>query len=119
MAARLFCKTGDLTGSSFVIEAEALIGSSSDSEIRLEAEGIKGTHARIYLDQATGGYVVEELAGQGLLVDNMAVTGVFRLEQLHVITLGDGHDFVFQVMADSWAADQTKPTAPWWTEGEK
>jgi pSer/pThr/pTyr-binding forkhead associated (FHA) protein len=108
MAARLFCKTGDLTGSTFAIATEAQIGKSTTNDIRLSAEGVMDSHARIYLDESTGAYVVEALGGAAVRVDDMDVRTSFRLEQLNVITLGGRHDFVFQVMDSNW----TTPNGP-------
>ncbi|MFT5142244.1 MAG: hypothetical protein ACI80V_002845 [Rhodothermales bacterium] len=111
MAARLFCKTGDLTGSIFAIAAEAQIGKSAANDIRLSADGVMDTHARIYLDQSTGAYVVEALAGAAVRVDDMDVRTSFRLEQLNVITLGGRHDFVFQVMDPNWTSHPVQSEA--------
>lgn len=101
MRAKLFCKTGQLAGASFVIEREAAIGTTSGCTIQLYPKVISGRHARIYLENDS--FFIEELGSRnGTRVDGIPLTDCIKLDDLNVITLADTFDFIFQVQhADS------------------
>ena len=95
MSARFFCQTGEFAGSSFEIADEAVIGRDED-DVRLPAEVVSGTHARIYFDADRGGYFLEDLGSRnGTKLDGMPVTGPVKLGRLHVVTFADQIDFIY------------------------
>ena len=102
MPARLFCKTGELTGSAFFIDREATIGRLDENNIPLQASYISGHHARIFFDEAEGRYFLEDLnSSNGTRLDGSRISEPTRLERLHVITFARKADFIFQVMAET------------------
>jgi pSer/pThr/pTyr-binding forkhead associated (FHA) protein len=95
MPARFFCQTGEFAGSSFEIADEVLIGRNEDG-VRLSADVVSGTHARIYHDAERGGYFLEDLGSRnGTKLDGMPVTTPVRLGTLHVVTFADQIDFIY------------------------
>jgi pSer/pThr/pTyr-binding forkhead associated (FHA) protein len=99
MAARLFCRTGELAGAEFLIEREATIGTGPSNTIVLTPRTVSREHARIELDDRNQ-YVLHDLnSSNGTHMDNRRVHGKVPLAELHVITFAGTHDFVFQVLA--------------------
>ena len=95
MPARFFCQTGEFAGSSFEIADEVMIGRNED-DVRLPADVVSGTHARIYHDAERGGYFLEDLgSSNGTKLDGMPVTTPVRLGTLHVVTFADQIDFIY------------------------
>lgn len=95
MPARFFCQTGEFAGSSFEIADEVMIGRNED-DVRLPADVVSGTHARIYRDAERGGYFLEDLGSRnGTKLDGMPVTTPVRLGPLHVVTFADRIDFIY------------------------
>ncbi len=110
MPARLFCKTGELAGSSYTIGHEATIGRTSDNEITLHPTIISGRHARIYFDPAQQCYLLEDLeSSNGTALDGVAVREAVRLGPLHVITFAGQFDFFFQETPVGAVAQPTPP----------
>jgi pSer/pThr/pTyr-binding forkhead associated (FHA) protein len=99
MTAKLFCRTGELAGSQFVIDREATIGSGPENAIVLEPKTVSREHARITLDER-GRYLLHDLDSRnGTKIDNRPVRGVEPLGDLNVITFAEHHDFIFHVQA--------------------
>lgn len=108
MRARLFCKTGELAGVDHSIGAGATIGRSAENTLVLGASVISQTHARIFFDATLGGYILEDLQSKnGTQLDGISVHGRERLRDLHVVTLGEAHDFIFAVLPEP--ADASEP----------
>ena len=102
MSARLFCKTGQLAGSEYRIDREATIGTASGNTIQLAPPVISGRHARIFLDEKSGRYMLEDFgSSNGTKLDGIAVRGIVALEMLHVITLANEHDLIFRVLSSA------------------
>ena len=121
MRARFFCKTGELAGVDHPIGAEATIGRSAENTLVLGASIISQAHARIFFDAAASGYILEDLQSKnGTRLDGIRVHGRERLRDLHVITLGEEHDFIFVVLPepanatvdDGGAVEGQGPPAP-------
>jgi pSer/pThr/pTyr-binding forkhead associated (FHA) protein len=105
MAARFFCKTGELAGSAYLINREATIGRLDENQIALPSSYISGRHARIYFDDAEGHYFLEDLhSSNGTQLDGAPVTEPTRLDRLHIITLSSQVDFIFHGLG--------KPSSP-------
>ncbi len=99
MQARLFCRTGPLSGSSFSFAEEATIGKDPGNSLQLTAGVISGKHARIYFDQKRQTFFVEDLKSRnGTWVDGVRILHKERLDRLNVISFAGSFDFIFQVM---------------------
>ena len=109
MPAHFFCQTGEFAGSSFTIADEVMIGRNED-DVRLPAELVSGTHARIYFDKERGSYFLEDLGSRnGTKLDGMPVTDPVKLGALHVVTFADGIDFIFHEGGGAAATRQAPP----------
>ena len=108
MRAKFFCKTGLLAGAKYVIEREARIGKDANNQIVLDTKIVSGEHARIVFDDKEQGYFLEDLGSRnGTRLDGLRVTEREKLGDLHVITLAEKFDFIFQlVAADGQAAPE-------------
>ena len=107
MQARLFCKTGPLSGSTFAFQEEATIGKNPGNSVQITAAVISGKHARIYFDQQRMAFFVEDLKSRnGTWVDGVRVLQKERLERLSVISFAGSFDFIFQVVES--VAKETK-----------
>lgn len=96
MPAHLFCKTGEFAGVSFDIERETTIGRGPDGGMGIPSEVVSGQHARIYFDEAEGGYFLEDLQSRnGTRLDGVAVTDPVKLGPLHVVTIADRIDLIY------------------------
>lgn len=101
IAARLFCKTGQLAGAGREFREEATIGKLPGNSIPLDAAPISGKHARIFFDPTAGCYMLEDLGSRnGTRVDGVRVREKERLGKLHVITFAEKFDFIFQVLGE-------------------
>ncbi len=101
MNARLFCKTGTLAGTGFTIENEAVIGKDPSVQVVVNQAVISRNHAKISFDESQNCYFLEDLkSSNGTKLDGMTVRDKERLGNLHVITLADVHDFIFQVLKE-------------------
>jgi pSer/pThr/pTyr-binding forkhead associated (FHA) protein len=110
MAARLFCKIGELAGSEFHIDRDATIGTSSDNSIQLHPKLISRRHARISFDADRGCYCLEDLGSRnGTQVDGIWVREREYLDDLNVVTFAGMFDFFFQVVPDG---HRIAPPAP-------
>ena len=104
MRAKLFCRTGQLAGVDHQIVDEATLGRSAENTLVLGASVISQTHARIFFDAKVGGYILEDLESKnGTRLDGIRVRARERLRDLHVVTLGEEHDFMFVVLPESTA----------------
>ncbi len=115
MPARLFCETGELAGSAYLIDREAFIGRQHENEIVLHPAFISGRHARIYFDDGENRYFLEDLgSSNGTLLDGVAVTESMRLDRLHVISFAGLVDFIFQRLSKTPGkrAEAAPPRAP-------
>ncbi len=103
MRAKLFCRTGELAGVDHEIDQQATIGRSTQNSLRLDAPVVSQTHARISYDASLDAFVLEDLDSKnGTRLDGVSVRGRQRLGPVHVVTLGEQHDFIF-VAASSQA----------------
>jgi len=101
--AKLFCRTGELAGVDHEIDQQATIGRSTQNSLRLDAPVVSQTHARISYDASLDAFVLEDLDSKnGTRLDGVSVRGRQRLGPVHVVTLGEQHDFIF-VAASSQA----------------
>ncbi len=99
MKAKLFCKTGQLSGATFEIQPVTTIGKNAENTIQLYPALISGKHARISFDEKSNGYFLEDLNSRnGTRLDGMRVRGKERLGKLNVITFADTFDFFFQIV---------------------
>ncbi len=113
MKAKLYCKTGMLAGAKYEFSQGVSIGRSGANSIVLEPPLISDVHARIFFDAKAGCYFLEDAGSRnGTFLDGMRVTRPERLGALHVITLAQKYDFIFQlVAAKSPVAVAPKPEA--------
>jgi pSer/pThr/pTyr-binding forkhead associated (FHA) protein len=110
MPARLFCKTGQLAGSSFEIGEQAQIGKNPENTIQLSPAVISGRHARIFFDSQKQSYYIEDLNSRnGTRVDGTRLRGKERLDRLNVITFANSFDFIFQVVGQGSPASGRTP----------
>ena len=113
MRAKLFCRTGGLAGADHQIGGEATIGRSAANTVILGAPVISQNHARIFFDDAAGAYILEDLQSRnGTRLDGIRVHGRERLRDLHVITLGEEHDFIFVVLPETATGPPVLTDAP-------
>ena len=99
MHARLFCKTGQLSGSAFQIDQDATIGKSAENTIALQPTQISRKHAKIFYDNASQSYWIEDLNSRnGTKVDGTSVRGKQKLDALNIITFANAYDFIFQII---------------------
>ena len=99
MEARFFCKTGALAGADYRIAGSATIGRGSSNTIVVGDGVVSKAHARIAFEPAAAVWVLEDLGStNGTRLDGMPVSGRERLRDLHVVTLGGRHDFIFVVL---------------------
>lgn len=100
MKAKLFCTTGILAGRKYEFSQQAVIGCSSACAIVIDAPGIAPMHARIFYDQASDCYFLEEGKVQiATRVDGVPINHKAKLGALHVLTFARQFDFVFQIVA--------------------
>ncbi|MDZ7360213.1 MAG: FHA domain-containing protein [candidate division KSB1 bacterium] len=114
MKAKLFCKTGILSGAKYDIGREATIGKEPGNSILLDTKIISGRHARIFFDEKEQAYFLEDLRSRnGTKLDGLPVTETEKLGDLHVITLADTFDFIFQlVQGDGQPVTQKEKLPP-------
>lgn len=99
MKARLFCTTGFFAGAKFEFTKEVTIGKHQGNGIVLTPPIISNRHARIYFDDKTQNYVLEDLGSRnGTLVDGVRVKKKEKLTTLNIITFAQKFDFIFQVI---------------------
>ena len=99
--ARFFCRTGELAGTEHRIGAEATIGRDPENTIVLPAGVVSKRHAHIVFDPAARAYRIEDLRSRnGTRLDGAPVEGCVHLGALHVLTIGERHDFIFVLVPD-------------------
>jgi len=99
MKAKLFCKTGILSGKSIEFGEAATIGKGAENDLELNAPFISNKQARIFFDKKESCYFLEDLRSRnGTKLDGMKITQKEKLGSLHVITFPNNFDFVFQVI---------------------
>ena len=99
--ARFFCRTGELAGTEHRIGAEATIGRDPENTIVLPAGVVSKRHAHIVFDPAARAYTIEDLRSRnGTRLDGAPVEGCVHLGALHVLTIGERHDFIFVLVPD-------------------
>lgn len=97
MSVKLFCKFGDLKGSHFIIEKEAVIGRHESSAVALPHPSISAKHARIFFDKKRQIWYLEDLgSSNGTWLDGTRVKRAEPLAELHVIRFARGLTFFFQ-----------------------
>ena len=100
--AKFFCKTGALAGSDHRIGEDATIGRGPGNTIVLSDDVVSQTHACIAFDPTSAAYFLEDLdSTNGTRLDGLPVSGRQRLGDLHVVTFGEQHDFIFAVLPDA------------------
>jgi pSer/pThr/pTyr-binding forkhead associated (FHA) protein len=108
MKARLFCTTGFFAGSNFEFTKEATIGKSRANSIVLAPPIVSGRHARIYFDEKSQSYILEDLGSRnGTQVDGVRVKKKEKLEALSIITFAQKFDFIFQI-SDNYDGEPAK-----------
>jgi pSer/pThr/pTyr-binding forkhead associated (FHA) protein len=108
--ARSFCRTGELAGVDHEIDDQATIGRSTQNSLQLGAAVVSQNHARIF-DRSANAFVLEDLHSKnGTRLDGLPVNGSRRLGAVHVVTLGEEHDFIF-VAGPTEAAPISRPVA--------
>ena len=117
--AMFFCKTGALAGSEYRIGDDVTIGRGPGNAIVVQSDVVSTSHARIAFDAAANAYFLEDLDSRnGTRLDGQPVSGWERLGDLHVITVGAQHDFLFVVVpagrspARAAAASDAEASAP-------
>ena len=96
MRARLYSPVGDLRVDQH-FGAEATIGRSPQCEVEVPLTLVSGQHARIAWDKRRHCYVLEDLgSSNGTRLDGEPLTEPRPLGHLHVITLSEHYDLVFQ-----------------------
>ncbi len=112
MEARFFCKTGALAGADYRIAGSATIGRGASNTIVLGDGVVSKAHARIAFDPAGAAWILEDLGStNGTKLDGVPVSGRERMRDLHVVTLGGRHDFIFVVPA-AGAAEAASADSP-------
>ena len=102
MQAKFFCRTGALAGADHRIGDDATIGRASGNTIVLADDLVSTTHARIAFDPAIAAYFLEDLEStNGTRLDGVPVSGRRRLGDLHVVTFGERHDFLFVALPEA------------------
>jgi pSer/pThr/pTyr-binding forkhead associated (FHA) protein len=97
MKARLFCTTGLFSGSNFEFDQEATIGKHKNNSIVLSPPIVSNRHARIYFDEKSQCYILEDLGSRnGTHVDGVRVKKKEKLDSLNIITFAQKFDFIFQ-----------------------
>jgi len=101
MKAKLYCKTGILSGKAIDIADGATIGKNAENHLVVDAPIISGRHARIHFDKNENCYFLEDLRSRnGTKLDGMPVTQKKKLGKIHVITFAENFDFIFQLIHD-------------------
>lgn len=109
MKARLFCTTGPFSGANFEFSREATIGKSRRNNIVLTPAIISNRHARIYWNEASQCYVLEDLSSRnGTQVDGVRVNKKEKLGALNIITFAQKFDFIFQAVDNYEQAPKAK-----------
>jgi len=99
MKAKLFCKTGILSGKSIEFDESATIGKGAENDLELNAPFVSNKQARIYFDKKENCYFLEDLRSRnGTKLDGMKVAQKEKLGALHVITFPNNFDFIFQAV---------------------
>lgn len=98
--AKLFCRTGDLAGTDHLItQRDTTIGRDPHNSIVIPRKVISLSHARIWLDPATNGFMVEDLGSRnGTKLDGHRLSHPEPLSSLNVVTLAERYDFIFQAL---------------------
>lgn len=112
MGARLLCRTGELSGKTYSLTAETIIGRGDGSHFVISSDLISGRHACIRQDGK--GFVLEDLgSANGTWVDGERVVQPVRLDRLNVISLARKFDLIFQAEAavPATAPKGARPTA--------
>jgi pSer/pThr/pTyr-binding forkhead associated (FHA) protein len=94
-------------------EQQATIGRSADNTVVIEDPSISGKHARIVYDPKEKCYFLEDLESlNGTELDGTRVRDRERLGRLHVITLANSREFIFQDLATRAPRAQPTPGPP-------
>ncbi len=88
------------------------IGRSSQSDVTVKSDRVSAQHAKIVYDADLGCYVLSDLESRsGTQLDGVAVERPVRLGRLHVITLAEQVDLVFQDLERSPQRAVVEPPA--------
>jgi pSer/pThr/pTyr-binding forkhead associated (FHA) protein len=113
MKAKLFCKTGLLSGIKHEIARAATIGKDASNDIVVESKIVSGRHARLFFDEQEKSYFLEDLRSRnGTKLDGIPVAEREKLGDLHVITLANKLDFIFQIVDEASAPKIEKDIQP-------
>ena len=94
----------------FPFEQQATIGRGAENTVVIEDASISGKHARIVYDAKESCYFLEDLESlNGTELDGTRVRDRERLETLHVITLANTRDLIFQDLATRVPQAQPSP----------
>jgi pSer/pThr/pTyr-binding forkhead associated (FHA) protein len=107
--ARIFCPVGEVRVDR-TFGAEAVLGRSPQVTIELTPRLLSAQHARIFWDDDRGCYMIEDLnSSNGTRLDGEVLREPRALGHMHVITLAENFDLVFQDL-DRCAARHATPT---------
>ena len=96
MRARLFARFGPEAGLDVEVAGEATIGRGKDSTVPLSSPEVSQQHARIFFDEPSAAWWVEDLGSlNGTRLDGEPVTGRERLGGLHVLSFGSSAELFF------------------------
>ncbi|MEM8930265.1 MAG: FHA domain-containing protein [Acidobacteriota bacterium] len=99
MKGRLYCPTGELTVDQ-IFESEAILGRSRESTVVLSSGYLSAQHARIAWRADAECFFIEDLgSSNGTYLDGEPVAEPQPMGHLHVVTLAERYDFVFQDLA--------------------
>ncbi len=105
MDAKLLCRTGELSGKTYSLTAETVIGRGDGSTVVISSHLVSGRHVSIRQDGR--GFILEDLGStNGTWVDGERVLHPVRLNRLNVISLAGAFDLIFHDNTDA------SPSAP-------
>jgi ABC transport system ATP-binding/permease protein len=111
MHARLLCRTGALSGKTYALTAETVIGRGDGANVLIASELVSGRHASIRQDST--GFILEDLgSANGTWVDGERVVRPVRLDTLNVISLARTFDLIFHVDAGTPSGATTAAPRP-------
>jgi pSer/pThr/pTyr-binding forkhead associated (FHA) protein len=96
----------------FTVEGETIIGSDRSCTVVIESSQVAGKHARIYRDDASKRFMIENLGAPGTVrVDDSVVEAPYCLGSMSVITLGRDVELVFKMLAAVRELPASRPAA--------
>ncbi len=102
MLAKITCKSGMLAKTEFLVRGSLTIGAAARNDVIIKKKTVSNRHARIFYDKTEKRYFLEDLQSHnGTQLDGVPIKAPQRLGVVHVLTIADKFDFIFQpVLAD-------------------